>query len=349
MFDYLVFIGRFAPYHIGHHHVALEALNQSKNLIFVIGSANEPRSIRNPYFAMERESIIRSAFDEGMQHRIGFLYAEDHPYNEEKWLTQIQSMVNGYAMSSSRPWSGDAFKVGLVGYAKDHSSYYLKMFPRWESVDVPACHDINATDYRNIFFDSLQGVDDPRLEAYYVNPIHRGVARMMGTRAVNEGLIDEYNFIRNYRKQWANSPYPPVFQTVDAIVSQSGHLLLVTRKAIPGMGLMALPGGFVNPHETLLQAVLRELREETTIKVPEPVLKGSIVEVRTFDYPYRSARGRTFTTCYDIRLSPNHRLPQIKGGDDAAKAMWVPFAAFEKMRHRMFEDHYSIAMTMLGL
>jgi bifunctional NMN adenylyltransferase/nudix hydrolase len=80
--------------------------------------------------------------------------------------------------------------------------------------------------------------------------------------------------IEKYKESWKAAPFPPTFVTVDAVVVQSGHVLLVKRKAMPGAGLWALPGGFLNQEETLLDGAIRELKEETKIKVPVPVLKG---------------------------------------------------------------------------
>jgi bifunctional NMN adenylyltransferase/nudix hydrolase len=108
---------------------------------------------------------------------------------------------------------------------------------------------------------------------------------------------------------------------------------------------MALPGGFLDANETLKTAVIRELREETRIKVPAPVLAGSITKQQVFDDPYRSARGRTVTHAYLIELKDGE-LPKVKGGDDAAKAFWVPFAEIKP--ERMFEDHFHIIQAMVG-
>jgi bifunctional NMN adenylyltransferase/nudix hydrolase len=136
-----------------------------------------------------------------------------------------------------------------------------------------------------------------------------------------------------------------MFITVDAVVVQSGHILLIERKAQPGKGLMALPGGFLDANETLKSAVIRELREETRIKVPAPVLAGSITKTQVFDDPYRSARGRTVTHAYLIELKGD-KLPKVKGGDDAAHAFWVPFA--EVKPEMMFEDHFHIIQALVG-
>lgn len=133
---------------------------------------------------------------------------------------------------------------------------------------------------------------------------------------------------------------------MDAVVIQSGHILLIERRASPGKGLWALPGGFVDPGERLQDACLRELREETRLKVPAPVLRGSIKRTRVYDDPYRSARGRTITHGFYIELEPNAELPKVKGGDDAKTARWVPLGELDPQC--MFEDHYFVIQDMLG-
>jgi bifunctional NMN adenylyltransferase/nudix hydrolase len=160
-------------------------------------------------------------------------------------------------------------------------------------------------------------------------------------------LVREYRFIQHYRSQFASLPYPPVFVTVDAVVVHSGHILMVKRGAEPGRGLWALPGGFVGPDELLIDACIRELREETRLKLPAPVLRGSIKGQRVFDQPDRSLRGRTITHAYYFEF-PGGELPLVKGGDDAAKARWVPLAEFAEMEGHIFEDHHAIANTFLG-
>jgi len=165
------------------------------------------------------------------------------------------------------------------------------------------------------------------------------------TTKTYEQVANEFNFVKKYKSAWDKAPYTPMFITVDAVVVQSGHILLIERKAQPGKGLMALPGGFLDANETLKTAVIRELREETRIKVPAPVLAGSITKQQVFDDPYRSARGRTVTHAYLIELKDGE-LPKVKGGDDAAKAFWVPFAEIKP--EMMFEDHFHIIQAMVG-
>jgi bifunctional NMN adenylyltransferase/nudix hydrolase len=160
-------------------------------------------------------------------------------------------------------------------------------------------------------------------------------------------IQDEHGFIDKYKSAWEASPYAPTFVTVDAVVVQSGHVLMVERKARPGRGLMALPGGFVGPYERLMDACLRELREETRLKIPAPVLQGSIKHQMVFDDPYRSERGRTVTHAFYIELRPDSQLPKVKGGDDARHARWVPLAELDPAQ--IYEDHYFIIKELAGM
>ena len=92
-----------------------------------------------------------------------------------------------------------------------------------------------------------------------------------------EYVHDEYEFIDDYNDSWSNSPYPPVFVTADALVQQGNYVLLIKRKNCPGKDTWALPGGYINQYESILDGMVRELREETGLKLPVPVIKGSII------------------------------------------------------------------------
>jgi bifunctional NMN adenylyltransferase/nudix hydrolase len=150
-----------------------------------------------------------------------------------------------------------------------------------------------------------------------------------------------------YRKQYESLPYPPIFVTTDAVVICAGHVLMVKRRAEPGKGLWALPGGFLNAltDKSVQAGMIRELREETGIKVPAKVLTGSIVQSKVFDAIDRSARGRTITHAFKIVLEDTI-LPKVKGSDDAEKARWISFADIRS--HLCFEDHYDIISYFIG-
>ena len=356
-YDLLVFIGRFQFPHQGHLEVIKQALSHAKRVLILIGSANAPRSHRNPFTYQERADMLRMIVDLEQRGRIYTRPLEDSAYNDEQWLLNAQRQVQYCCVEIESEGPTDQVEtIGLIGHAKDHTSYYLKLFPQWGSVPVENFLGLSATPMREEFFSAR--CDAWMGDASQDKTVPDGVLdflKKFRTAAEYEEIRAEYEFVQKYREQWKDSPYPPTFVTVDACVVQSGHVLLVKRKEAPGKGLWALPGGFINQKETVVDAMLRELREETKIAVPAPVLKGSIVTSHVFDDPNRSARGRTITHAFLIHLKPEETLPKIKrrrpdadpmglpvveGSDDAEKAQWWPLSHIN--RSLLHEDHYDI-------
>lgn len=143
-FDYLVFIGRFQPFHLAHMQTIEIALQQSHYVVLALGSAQMERNIKNPFLAIEREQMILSNFSLDEQKRIKFVHVVD-VYNDEKWVKQVKSLVNGVVEPNS--------KVGLIGHFKDESSYYLKLFPEWIMVELDSLKDsISATPMREAYY-----------------------------------------------------------------------------------------------------------------------------------------------------------------------------------------------------
>lgn len=66
--------------------------------------------------------------------------------------------------------------------------------------------------------------------------------------------------------------FGPVAAVGALIVNEQQQLLLVKRARDPGMGLLGLPGGFVDAGETAEEALSREVREETGLEVLDPQL-----------------------------------------------------------------------------
>jgi bifunctional NMN adenylyltransferase/nudix hydrolase len=327
-YDFMVFIGRMQPPHKAHIEIIERALEQATNVIVLIGSSNQPRTIKNPWTWREREDMIRACFDLSVQDNLAFFGISD-TYNDQEWVRSVQDAISAIAPESV------GAKIGLVGHKKDDSSYYLDMFPQWEFFGVDNIDDIHSTEIRTQMFE-LEQIDGANIP----DGIYNYLNAFMNSNTFT-ALSGEYEFTMKYRQAWANAPYAPTFVTVDAVVVQSGHVLLVRRRAEPGKGLWALPGGFLNPNERIEDAALRELREETKLKVPTPVLKGNIKDTQVFDDPVRSLRGRTITHAHYIELPPGP-LPKVKGSDDADKAKWVPLGVFEKMQDQLFEDHFHI-------
>lgn len=341
-YDFIAFIGRFEPFHNGHLSVVRRALQSCDRLIMLIGSAQSARSTRNPFSSAEREVMLRAALGSDAD-RVIVRHLVDHLYNEGAWQADVQQHVADVVRAAGKPLSET--RIGLIGHEKDETSWYLHAFPQWDLIDVPFASGLSATELR----DHLFSEDDGALrlvEANVPRPVFETLQAFRKTKTFAQ-LAEEYRHIVAYKAAWANAPYPPTFTTVDAVIVHSGHVLLVKRGAQPGKGLWALPGGFVNQHETLLTAVLRELKEETRIKLPLPVLRGSLKGQRVFDDPERSQRGRTITHAFHFEF-PSGDLPQVRGSDDAARARWVQLAEARQMRELLFEDHYFILEHFLG-
>lgn len=344
-YDLLVFIGRFQPFHNGHLAVVRHALDHGDQVLVLAGSAFRPRSTRDPFTADERAAMIAACLPPPARARVHVVPLSDAMYNDALWLRNVHAAVLDCIGTRFPDREASTLRIGLVGHSKDHTSYYLRLFPTWGAVNVGNHDGVNATDLRLRY---LRGdaQHDPVLAAHLPPPVLAQLQRFATTTEYAE-LVAEQAFVLKYQSQFAGLKYPPTFNTADSLVLQSGHLLLVRRGARPGLGLLALPGGFIEHDETALDAAIRELREETRLKVPEPVLRGSLVARDLFDDPHRSARGRTFTAAFRFDLRPDTALPKIKGGDDAREALWMPLARIRPQE--MFEDHYFIIQKMIGL
>ena len=242
-------------------------------------------------------------------------------------------------------------QIAVVGFFKDRSSYYLNLFPQWNFeefyVSDKKLLSINATQIRENFFTEND---------VWKKSVPSQVAAALDVFRQTETfphLCKEFAYLQKYKAdtKFVGVPFEATFITTDAVVVQSGHVLVIRRGHQPGKGLLALPGGFLASGATLEDNAIKELKEETQIKVPAQVLRGSIKKSHAFDYPERSQRGRTVTFAYFIELQPDLKegLPKVKGGDDAAKAFWLPLSALGEKEDEFFEDHLHIVKYFLGL
>lgn len=361
-----VFIGRFQPLHDAHLMVIKQALRESESLILLIGSAKATVDIKNPFTFSERVEMIAAAMEVTVieTHHDGYKFIttkdgqtiymvpiRDYFYNENMWIAEVQYSVAAITELEE--------SIALYGSYKDSSSYYVKLFPQWDFrpanfIDSGRITQLNATDIRTAFF------EDPGIkitwETPYVwyNNVPRPVVQWIRQHYLNSPNSDvvayserynqlkaEYDFIKKYKKDWESTPYPVTFVTTDAVVIKSGHVLVIKRKLTPGKGLLALPGGFLKKDKSIIDSMLAELKEETKIRVDKPELRNNIINSQIFDYPGRDYRGRTITHAYHIDLGSGP-LPEVKGGDDAKKAMWIPLVDALSNENKFYSDHWHI-------
>lgn len=345
-----VFIGRFQPIHKAHIETIKDGLAIAEQIIISVGTAKRARTIKNPWSTRERIELIKSAISEyygedfkEVKDRLLFTEVRDHKYNNTKWATEVYSKAIQAGASHDK-------NTILLGCFKDDSSFYLNMFPQWDFKETKRLY---KKDERNI--KKLINATDIRDEIFLKNEIKNNL-NQISTSVIEyinswkdssnfKRLKEEYDFLKAYKSKWEDAPFPPTFITTDTVVVKSGHILLVKRKFDPGKGLWALPGGFLSQKEKIKDSAVRELKEETRIRVDKPVLRRSIVDSEVFDHPERSDRGRTITHAFLLDLDEGP-LPYVKGGDDASGAHWVPLADLQAIEDELYEDHMDIILRM---
>ena len=119
--------------------------------------------------------------------------------------------------------------------------------------------------------------------------------------------------------------YPRPAVTADCVVitkEKEPKVLLIQRGHEPFKGYWAFPGGFMNMDETTEQCAVRELKEETGLKI------ANIQQIGAYSKVDRDPRGRTVTVAY---LAIIEKPEAVKGLDYAAKAQWFPISALPKL------------------
>lgn len=115
---------------------------------------------------------------------------------------------------------------------------------------------------------------------------------------------------------------------VDAIVfgyqNNQLYVLLIQQKFGSTESFWALPGGLVQNNESLLEAVERELKEETNVKV------NYLEQLYTFgDDVYRDSRNRVISVAYFALVDA--KKFNIKPDTDAENVNWFPITEIPKL------------------
>lgn len=333
-YNSIVYIGRFEPCHNAHISMLQKAVLLADQVIIVVGSANQPRTVKNPFTSSERIEMLKGAINRHVPCTfVQFVYEpnEDTLYNDAAWCVRIQNIV---AKHTKKP-----DKIAVIGHKKDNSGDYLDMFPQWDFVDQPLMEPLHATQIRDAYFTPSE-VNLNWFKGVVPGSTLDFLDEFRNTPDYQK-LVAAKEFLVKCKQPYLNLPYPPIFTTADMCVFQSGHVLMGIRDAEPGAGLLAFPGGYMmaSKDKSCKDTAIREFYEETRAKIPEKVLRGNVVAEKVFDAIDRSERGRIITHAFKVVLPPGE-LPKVRGSDDMRSAHWIPIS--EIKREQCFEDHFDI-------
>ena len=135
--------------------------------------------------------------------------------------------------------------------------------------------------------------------------------------------------------------YPRPAVTADCIVitkETEPKVLLILRSIDPFKGCWAFPGGFMDMDETTEQCAIRELEEETGLRLSD------VHQIGAYSKVDRDPRGRTITVAY---LAIVDEPIAVTGQDDAAKAEWFPIDALPPLAFD-HEDIMGDAISLYG-
>ncbi|CAB5214717.1 COG1051 ADP-ribose pyrophosphatase [uncultured Caudovirales phage] len=172
--------------------------------------------------------------------------------------------------------------------------------------------------------------------------VQDGIATVAGHEPIQLGpsVKDTLKPGYNYAFELAgDQAHRVILLVVDIVVHTDTEVLLIKRKNNPYAGHWALPGGFIDPGETPMQAALRELVEETGVELNSaPTLVGEFRE------PYRDPRmEHTWSWAYKLHIKDR---AETVAGDDASAASWIPINQLGQLQ--MAFDHATILKRALN-
>ena len=130
--------------------------------------------------------------------------------------------------------------------------------------------------------------------------------------------------------------------SVLGVVVHDGNVLLVRRINPPDAGKWGFPGGWIDPGETMAQAAVRELFEETEVRAEARCVFNAL---DAFDYDQDGLLRRQFVMIA-VLCAWVSGIPIA--GDDASEAAWFPIADLSALED-VSEDVDTLAYQALRL
>jgi len=340
-----VVIARFSMLHNEHVRMLKEMAKENTHLLILIGSANRRKSNKNPFDFIERKRVLEHVLAT-FTSNYSIVPLFDNLYKEARWESEVQRHVYEFAVPNGIHDSN----VTLYGQDKDQTTYYLKKFPQWKRRDLGVQVDIDATRLRDEWFANEQKLGNSILLDQHLPP---QMKIFLEHREFDTNAQRDYRYYLSETEKFKDYPYQDTlsFICVDAIIECAGHILTVTRanEHGPGYGCRALPGGFKERNLSLFDSVIKEIYEETNLRVSEKTLRLALRKQHVFDHPARNNGIPRVTHGFYFKLEPRDdhgNPPRAKGGDDAKATWlpnngvdWIPTGHILSAKEIMYDDH----------
>lgn len=328
------------------------ALN-SDIIMFLVADADVHRSIVAPFTFEERFDLIKAAFsDLWNDDRIRIidvpsqLYVTTPSYALQAIDEELEHLFDSPAQV------GKNVLVTLQG----HQMYSAKKVkPEWDYVES----EIKDIDEQIYWLDNYILSNEPISFGTAHSDLLDAFKKTDDFVELQHECNDKYFILKNFGK----GP----FNTADAICTIDDQVLLITRKKPPYRHTLATPGGLLDPGEDAVTAAIRELLEETEMRVPSYVLTGEPVsedadwvlvtedflksklkkDVQQFTntlHNVRDPRGDYRANALWFDLSGLPVTPRVLGKDDAEKANWA--SKDDLTTSSMAFDHFAILCSM---
>lgn len=337
-----VVIGRWQIFHKGHETLLKAALSTAERVIVVIGSAFRSRNPNNPFNWEERQAMIESTLSASEKSRFTFVPIRDY-FDDVKWAGAVTAAVAKVKREHGA--------TTLISFKKDDSGYYQDNFPEWAKLTVTQEHDINATALRDVFF---EGSDPDARLAVLAPYVNNGVLNYLQAWArlpLYAARVAEHKAVNDYRAKWGQGPFLTADAVVTVTVNNVQYVLLVQRKGDGldcGAGLWGVPGGFLDPGERHYDAALRELWEETGLKLLPSTMRHALKSVQMFDHPGRSARARLITQAHEFSLGHQVALPEVHASSEVLAVKWAAVPELGQYVGNMLDDHDVVLDHFVG-
>ena len=299
-------------------------------------------SIRRMIFAAKEES--RQSLYARMVKRL--LPKWNLEQNEEAFVLTRPGGLVFWVYSVEAPYNKiPAVKV-KANSAKEAEQIVLTTSPEFKGADLMGMGaSKNKPNLSENFADGRNPQDKGDSKSQVIGPfklisVNNGVVTVEGheplklSASVQDRLRPGYN----YAFDIVNGEVAKVIlMVVDAVIYTDTEVLLIKRKGEPYAGHWALPGGFVEPGESVADAAKRELQEETGLVVNNVQLVGE------FKTPNRDPRmENTWSYAFKLHL-PNRGV--VHAGDDASAASWIPIKQLSTLQ--LAFDHSAILARAL--